>query len=250
MHRSAVVALVAFVATACGGTTIRIPMSGSPMTVGEETIDFDQDGIMDFFVGGSTLCTQDIPTSICAHLLGIRARDNIAFLLPEADAKDPLPLSPGDVVGETPSTGDWGSVPHDSVWISYVYHLLEPERSGYGAFLGDRDEYLIGFRAETEAATRFGWLDVSLYTSLPVGKGMPPKRMGWPQARALSFGSDRDEPVVVTVIPEPSTLMLLVTSALLLIGIRTPNKPAPADVEDAAAEPYRVCRAWHVACEV
>ena len=50
IHRVALGAIVALVGAACGGTTIRIPMFGSPMTVGQNTIDFDQDGIMDFFV--------------------------------------------------------------------------------------------------------------------------------------------------------------------------------------------------------
>lgn len=74
-------AVVALEGVPCKSITLLVPLSGNPSTVGENAIDFDQDGIDDLAIGGSSVCTRGFPKTVCADSLMIRAREDIASLL-------------------------------------------------------------------------------------------------------------------------------------------------------------------------
>jgi hypothetical protein len=185
---------------------------------GSKSVDFDGDGSSELlFRGNGGVCTDDVPTSTCVYSVSISATPDFEFLLQGDGSSLPKPLVEGDVLGDGSFIGGWASTPFNSIHVSAVDHLLDPDRSGYPDYLDGFDVFSIGFRQRVDNGQfRYGWVDVRLTTYIfDIDGEAIIGGISWPTVLASHYSDTIDEPVAFVPVPEPSsTLMILIGTAI------------------------------------
>ncbi len=106
------------------------------------------DSTNDLIVGGDAGCSADVPTSVCVASLSFRGSDRLEFLVTSPGSERARPLDPGELIGE--HSAPWEPSANGAVRAHNLFVRDRPELIGYGAFLGGREDYLIGFRLAVE----------------------------------------------------------------------------------------------------
>jgi len=172
----------------------------------QESVDLNADGIIDFTFAATV------------SFIGIRAEDLNQYLIypsPPPNIGGPVePLSDGFEIGPSSGDGelDWFGTNTD---FSTLIQCLSGS-GGYtcaGRFPGQHA--YMGVEFDIEGATHYGWIDLYVAEYGPYGE-----IYGW------AYETDPGVSILAGAVPEPSTIVLIMTGSLALLLSRAKRKSA------------------------